>query len=267
MKSTQAEAQRNLEVAIKDLALLQDQEQDLRKEVERVEGKREWVEEFRGWVEMLGHFLEEKVGLSLYLVPTDCLKSHPDHQVPRLNDIEADAVHHLKERAEMINKRRNLDDEDDLSLFLGAPRPAADEVDELGRSREVEAGPSSAVRKARRTERQSRRTKRQTRQVKQTQEEGYSTDSSLADGDADDYEDAQRELRRRTKGLLEDVRAEDFRDPRKGLAVKFADWRSRYEEEYVGAFGGLSMVQAWEFYARSEMVGWDPLRVSHFSPR
>ena len=65
VKSTQAEAQRNLEVAIKDLALLQDQEQDLRKEVERVEGKREWVEEFRGWVEMLGHFLEEKVGCLL----------------------------------------------------------------------------------------------------------------------------------------------------------------------------------------------------------
>jgi len=43
------------------LAALEEQEIDLRKEVERVEGKREWVEEFRGWIEMLGRFLEEKV--------------------------------------------------------------------------------------------------------------------------------------------------------------------------------------------------------------
>jgi GC-rich sequence DNA-binding factor len=29
--------------------------------VELVEVKREWIDEFRGWVEMLGGFLEEKV--------------------------------------------------------------------------------------------------------------------------------------------------------------------------------------------------------------
>jgi GC-rich sequence DNA-binding factor len=49
-------------VASEELAGLEEQERNLRKEVERIEGKREWVEEFRGWVEMLGHFLEEKVG-------------------------------------------------------------------------------------------------------------------------------------------------------------------------------------------------------------
>lgn len=50
---------------------LEQQERDLRVEVERVEGKREWVEEFRGWIETLGSFLEEKVCLgcnSLYTV-------------------------------------------------------------------------------------------------------------------------------------------------------------------------------------------------------
>lgn len=49
---------------------LEQQERDLRVEVERVEGKREWVEEFRGWIETLGSFLEEKVGLGCTSVCT-----------------------------------------------------------------------------------------------------------------------------------------------------------------------------------------------------
>lgn len=172
-------------------------------------------------------------------------------------------MHHLKERAEMIQKRRSGDDEDDLSLFFGAPAPADQGVDDLGRSINVESGPSSAGRRARRSERDSRRTKRKSRQNKTTEtEEGYSTDSSLAEGDAGDYAAATRDLRKRVTGLLEDVRAEDFKNPEKGVAVKFGEWRQKYEEEYVSAFGGLAMVQAWEFYARGEMIGWEPLRVS-----
>ena len=61
IKGSQVESQHNLEIAVRDLSLLEEQEKDLRIEVERVEGKREWVEGFRGWVEMLGEFLEEKV--------------------------------------------------------------------------------------------------------------------------------------------------------------------------------------------------------------
>jgi GC-rich sequence DNA-binding factor len=58
-------------VTRRELVTLEQQERDLRVEVERVEGKREWVEEFRGWIETLGSFLEEKVCLgcnSLYTV-------------------------------------------------------------------------------------------------------------------------------------------------------------------------------------------------------
>lgn len=62
---TKSQNEHTLENNIRDLAALEEQEIDLRKEVERVEGKREWVEEFRGWVEMLGRFLEEKVRASL----------------------------------------------------------------------------------------------------------------------------------------------------------------------------------------------------------
>lgn len=58
---TKSQNEHSLETNVRDLAALEEQEIDLRKEVERVEGKREWVEEFRGWIEMLGRFLEEKV--------------------------------------------------------------------------------------------------------------------------------------------------------------------------------------------------------------
>lgn len=58
---TKSADEKSLELSARELAYLEEQEQELRKEVERVEGKREWVEEFRGWVEMLGGFLEEKV--------------------------------------------------------------------------------------------------------------------------------------------------------------------------------------------------------------
>jgi GC-rich sequence DNA-binding factor len=61
LKLTRSQNEHSLQVAAQDLAALEEQERELRAEVERVEGKREWVEEFRGWVEMLGAFLEEKV--------------------------------------------------------------------------------------------------------------------------------------------------------------------------------------------------------------
>ena len=154
---------------------------------------------------------------------------------------------------------------DDLSLFLGSPTTSSEveEIDEMGRSRESDAGPSSAVRRARRSERDARRLRRRVRPTKQ-EEAGYSTDATLGEGDAEDYNSAQRNLARRVHGLLEDVKAEDFRDPSIGLARRFGDWRRRYEEEYVGAFGRLALVQAWEFWVRGEMVGWEPLRVPHF---
>ena len=204
-----------------------------------------------------------------------------DSQIPLLEKIEKDSMAHLQERADLVTQRRTADDNDDIALILGVPPQsptegdngdAEEEIDELGRSRrtEHEAGPSSGVRKARRSDRTARRTRRRARIQTSNgatpmgpggNDEGFSTDSSLAEGDARDYVEAQRDLGRRVEGLLDDVKAEDFRDPAKGLAVKFGDWRKRYEEEYMGAFGFLSLVQAWAFWARGEMVGWEPLRV------
>ena len=167
----------------------------------------------------------------------------------------------------MVTKRRAADDSDDLSLFLGVAPAAQDEeaeeqTDELGRVRKPydESGYNSGVRKARRSDRIARRQRR--RPAPLEEDDGYSTDSTLGAADSADYKAAQASVGSRVEGLLGDVKAEDFRDPELGLAVRFGDWRTKYDEEYRNAFGGLAMVQAWEFYARGEMVGWDPLRVS-----
>jgi GC-rich sequence DNA-binding factor len=169
-----------------------------------------------------------------------------------------------------VGKRRTADDSDDLALCLGVPAVSNDEieeVDEMGRSRRTdESSAQAGVRRARRSDRDSRRARRRAKpsrsQAVVEADDGFSTDSTLAEGDADDYQAAHSVLEQRVHALLDDVKAEDFRDPDKGLARRFGGWRKNYEEEYGNAFGGLAMVQAWEFWARGEMVGWEPLRVS-----
>jgi GC-rich sequence DNA-binding factor len=234
------EAETTVENATKDLVTLEEQERDLRKQVEEVAGKREWVEEFSGWAELLGSFLEEKY--------------------PKLEDIEKDSDQFVRERNELIATRRAGDDADDLSLFLGIPEPAQGEA----KSSLDTSSANSDYRRVRRTARADRRARRRGVVVsaETTSEDGFSTDSDLEQDVADDYAASQHDLERRVHALLEDVKAEDFRYPERGLAVRFADWRKRYPEDYEGAFGGLALVQAWEFWARGEMVGWGPLRVS-----
>ncbi|KAK4683886.1 hypothetical protein P7C73_g6329, partial [Tremellales sp. Uapishka_1] len=248
------ENERLLESTAQELAALEEQERELRSEVGKVEGKREWVEGFRAWVEMLGGFLEEKASLNLLHLETYREPTYQySYQFPKLEDIEADSLHHLKERAELVKKRRSEDDSDDLALFLGVPSSSG-ETDDVS-----SALPHSSVRRTRRAQRDSRRLKR--KRV-QPEEDGFSTDASLASVEAEDFEEANAKLEHRVHALLEDVKAEDFRDPDDGLAVRFGEWRRKYEEEYGNAFGGLAMIQAWEFWARGEMVGWEPLRVS-----
>jgi GC-rich sequence DNA-binding factor len=62
LKASTANRQNQIEAAERELVACDNQESDLRIEVTMVEAKKEWMEEFRGWVEMLGGFLEEKVG-------------------------------------------------------------------------------------------------------------------------------------------------------------------------------------------------------------
>lgn len=157
----------------------------------------------------------------------------------------------------MVTKRRRLDEEDDLSLFLGSPPAPPTETEEIDEHGRISQSANPAIL---RQERRQARAARRARRTKPTNEdEGFSTDSSLSPSDAADYADAQAALTTRAKQITADVRAPEFRDPRLGLAARFGAWRAREGDEYTGAWGGLGMIAAWEFWARLESIGWDPL--------
>ena len=163
----------------------------------------------------------------------------------------------------MIAQRRRAEDEDDLSLFLGSlpQNEPQEEVDDLGR---VVPNPNSAAsRRDRRDARNKRRLLRRAGgKTQSNEEEGYSTDSSLPPSDSADYRAAMTKLVRNGKAIMSDVQAEEFKDPTRGLGKWFGEWRTRFGDSYTGAWGGLGMVGAWEFWARLEILGWSPLEVS-----
>lgn len=171
----------------------------------------------------------------------------------------------LQERFDMVTKRRKADDEDDLSLFLGVLPPplqqnAEEETDELGRV--VPKANPAIARRERMVHRAGRRTRRNARRrTASINEEGYSTDGSLADSDTADFATAVEKLLGKGKEILSDVRAREFRQPGLGLGKWFGEWRDKYADSYQGAWGGLGMVGAWEFWTRLEILGWNPLEV------
>lgn len=164
----------------------------------------------------------------------------------------------------MISQRRRADDEDDLSLFLGflpnPPQPDIAEVDELGRT--VPGANPAVVRRDRITARAVRRSRRHATSTPWNQEdaeEGYSTDSSLPPSDQVDLGKALHELSTSARDILSDVRAEEFKNPSVGLGKWFGKWREKFRDIYTGAWGGLGLVGAWEFWVRLEIVGWNPI--------
>jgi len=150
----------------------------------------------------------------------------------------------------MVAGRRKAEDEDDLSFFLGhIPQPASEE-------------PPKPSRQKRTAARLIRRAHRRQVGVGLAAEEGFSTDSSLSSDQEEDFQLAITNLKEKGEGVLSDVRAGEFRDPSQGLGKWFGEWKERYEDIYVGAWGGLGLVGAWEFWARLEIVGWNPFQVS-----
>ena len=169
----------------------------------------------------------------------------------------------------MLAQRRVADDEDDLSLFLNIPPPPdSGKTDDMGRT--ITYGPHAPQREARRAARQARFTRstvptppKATVSITSLEDlMGYSTDGELSTSNQEDYIAAREQLSTNVSSLLEDVKSEEFRDPVKGLAKRFNGWRTSYEDSYTGAWGGLGLVGAWEWWARLEIAGWDPLDVS-----
>ncbi|KAH0832088.1 GCFC-domain-containing protein [Lanmaoa asiatica] len=214
---------------------------ELRSMITAVESKRSWFTEFKDWVEGVAAFLDEKF--------------------PRLEKLEEEHLSILKERAEMIARRRSADDKDDLSVVYGPiPKPSVGpDIDEL--QCVLPTSNSLVLRRERRTARVARRTLRhaaKTPSDADDPEEGYSTDSSLTRSDALDYQQALERITADGGDILSDVRSVEFRDPNRGLAKWFGRWRERYADSYIGAWGGLGLVGAWEFWVRLEVLGWNP---------
>lgn len=226
---------------------LEKKEKDMREMIAKAEEKRGWFVAFREWVESVAGFLDEKY--------------------PQLEKLEDEHVYLLQERADMIAARRRAEDEDDLSFFLG-PLPnsqtPSDQVDELGRT--IPSSNLAVTRRDRLAARSMRhavrRQTRQTAHIQQEEDEGFSTDASLSSADAADFKAAIKRLVREKEEVMADVQAEDFKDPIRGLGRWFGEWRERFGESYRGAWGGLGMVGAWEWWVRLEMVGWNPLNDS-----
>lgn len=162
----------------------------------------------------------------------------------------------------MLTQRRRDEDEDDLSFFFGTlpVEPREEQTDELGRV--ISQAHPEAARRDRRNARILRRNRRTTKSSHHQEEEGYSTDSSLPPSDAADYDLAIQKLLAKGKDILSDVRAKDFQNPKLGLGKWFSEWRERFGDSYTGAWGGLGMISAWEFWTRLEMLGWNALEVS-----
>ncbi|KAI0647843.1 GCFC-domain-containing protein [Trametes meyenii] len=225
--------------------LLEEREKEMREMIAKAEQKRSWFSAFRDWIESVATFLDEKF--------------------PQLEKLEDEHLSIIKERADMIAQRRKAEDEDGLALFLGTPPqppPAPDEVDDLGRvissaNPAASRADRTAAREARRLRR--RATNQQPSAATRQEEDGYSTDASLPPSDADDYRAAMGKLVADAKALMADVKADEFRDPALGLGRWFGEWRAKFDDIYRGAWGGLGMVSAWEFWVRLESLGWNPL--------
>ncbi|KAG8214632.1 nineteen complex-related protein 2-domain-containing protein [Butyriboletus roseoflavus] len=220
---------------------LDTRETELRLMIAVAESKRGWFAEFKDWIEGVAAFLDEKF--------------------PRLERLEEEHLSILRERAEMIVRRRSADDENDLSAVYGpVPKPSAESnVDELRR-----VSPTSncvVLRREQRGARVARRVRRHAAKMPSgadDREEGYSTDSSLTQSDALDYQRALERVIADGRDILSDVRSVEFKDPNRGLAKWFGEWRERYADSYIGAWGGLGLVGAWEFWVRLELLGWNP---------
>lgn len=171
----------------------------------------------------------------------------------------------------MISKRRMEDDEDDLVILFGLPASLQEEevqLDEFGRELPSSSAPHSTVRKERRLARQrrllssSRPSHSHPHNPNETNPDYDATDSSLSPSSSTDFSSALTTLRARLKSqLFSDVKSKAFRDPNLGLAIWFNEWREKYPEEYRNAWGGIGLVQAWEFWGRVELVGWVPFEV------
>ncbi|KAI0269805.1 nineteen complex-related protein 2-domain-containing protein [Gloeopeniophorella convolvens] len=244
MTTSHSQNTASMSALVSEQSQLDSREDELREIITKAEEKRSWFVGFREWLESIATFLDEKF--------------------PQLEKLEEEHVSILKERREMIYTRRRADNLDDLSIFLGSlpvqPHTGPEELDEMGRI--IPRLNPEAAQRDRQAARTARRSRRQRENRQRQGEEGYSTDATLPPSDGADYLAALDQLSQKRDSILSDVKAKEYKNPSLGIGSRFAGWRERFGDSYTSAWGGLGLVGAWEFWARLEILGWNPFEDS-----
>jgi GC-rich sequence DNA-binding factor len=98
----------------------------------------------------------------------------------------------------------------------------------------------------------------------------YDDDDTLDPSHTVHYLNALAALEQEKTTVLLDVKAEEFLVPFQSSVSssysqsvglnRWHEWRTRYADSYISAWGGLGAVSVWEFWVRLEICGWDPLQ-------
>lgn len=232
---TGEESQRRADAEAALQALDRD-EATLKTAVEGAEAKSAWFADLDEFVETFAAFLDAKM--------------------PLLETLEHNAIALLVDRTVSRQRARALALEDALALFHGTPSASLwvpREKDEALRPMNADGPGTAPVREARRAAL------------------GIVPDVSsqrLSPEELAHFQAGREELARDAVRLLDDTKAPEFRSPLaadesgawhpRSLAARFHDWRTRFPGEYDLAWGGLAVANAWEFFARNELVQWDP---------
>ena len=229
-----------IESATRELETLDAAERENKLDVVAVEDKASWFNELDEFVVSLARFMEEKVA--------------------KVEEVERQALELLVRRNTMLGKRRGRWLDERLEVCFGsAPKMSAVVVaDEDEQDSEVDSVFAQ--------------------RVDVTQLENLDAADELS------FRLAQQEMVDRLSEIFADVQAPEYLDPAasatsanisslpflsptttsssslhpRSLVSRFSDWRRLYPEEYAQVWGGLSLAQIWEFYARLELIPWLP---------
>jgi len=232
--------------AVRQIEQLEGDEKRNKGDIEVAGDKEAWFRELEEFISSLSIFLDDKM--------------------PRLEEIEIDWRGVMVERAQMVEKARAIAMTDEACLFHGVPArnllpklTALPEDERMATDEEHEpiadGGALSVIRETRRTT-------------------AGQYEDSLPPADEAAFEAAQKDIQRRLRQLLDDVKAPEFLDPAirinsrlhpSSLVVRFHQWRTLYPDEYANAWGGLTLAGIWDFWIRKELCDWDLPKSGHNS--
>lgn len=219
--------------------------------------------------------LEQSVGASEKVINSSKVELEKLEEARKVNELDVEAV---EEKSGWFGE---------LEEFIGSLSGFMEE--KMGALEEVESEVLELA--SRRGEVLSRRRRRWIQALIQTlfgirpsltQEEGEDVIEGrleLSEADEQSYSLAQGEVASKLNDLFSDVQAPEYLNPAattsttsippfsappdgplhpRSIVTRFDSYRRLYPEEYSQVWGGLSLAQIYEFYARVEMVLWEP---------